>query len=226
MEVNTLISNLIPNDSPETVFATPGGDLGKDEFLKLLIAQMTNQDPLNPMQGADLAVQLAQFSSVEQLVQLNDNLEGQFAVNDRIAEALSGSTSAGLIGREVIALGDQIEIDGNGATDVTFRVAGAGNATLRVIDESGATVATKSLGQVATGRHDESVDLSEVPAGSYRYVVEVSDAEGVITPAQTFMRGIVRGLRFEQGRAVLLVGTNEVAMEDVIEVTIADSSST
>lgn len=57
------------------VFSNPGGKLGKDEFLKLLVAQMKNQDPLNPMDGQQMAAQLAQFSSVEQLVTANETLE-------------------------------------------------------------------------------------------------------------------------------------------------------
>ena len=48
--------------------------LGKDEFLKLLVAQMKHQDPLNPMNGQEMAAQFAQFSSVEQLVNMNDTL--------------------------------------------------------------------------------------------------------------------------------------------------------
>ena len=60
--------------------------LGKDEFLKLLVAQMKNQDPLNPMDGQQMAAQLAQFSSVEQLVTANDTLA-------KIRELLSTATT-------------------------------------------------------------------------------------------------------------------------------------
>jgi len=52
-----------------------GGAMGKDEFVKLLVAQMSNQDPLNPMDGKELATQLAQFSSVEQLLNVNTKLD-------------------------------------------------------------------------------------------------------------------------------------------------------
>ena len=56
------------------MFANPGGKLGKDEFLKLLVAQLTNQDPMNPADGQQMAAQLAQFSSVEQLQSANATL--------------------------------------------------------------------------------------------------------------------------------------------------------
>ena len=54
--------------------------MGKDEFVKLLVTQMTNQDPLNPMDGKDLAVQLAQFSNVEQLLNINSKLDDLIAM--------------------------------------------------------------------------------------------------------------------------------------------------
>ncbi len=50
--------------------------MGKDEFVKLLVTEMKNQDPLNPMDGKELAAQLAQFSSVEQLMNINTKLDG------------------------------------------------------------------------------------------------------------------------------------------------------
>ena len=54
--------------------ANPKGAMGKDAFLKLLVAQLKNQDPLSPSDGKEMAAQLAQFSSVEQLVSMNDTL--------------------------------------------------------------------------------------------------------------------------------------------------------
>ena len=62
-------------DSAKETSMVPGGTMGKDEFVKLLVAQMSNQDPLNPMDGKELAVQLAQFSSVEQLLNINTKLD-------------------------------------------------------------------------------------------------------------------------------------------------------
>jgi flagellar basal-body rod modification protein FlgD len=65
-----------PTPAPaRPVGAPPGGTMGKDAFLKLLVAQMKHQDPLNPMDGQQMAAQLAQFSSVEQLIDANTRLE-------------------------------------------------------------------------------------------------------------------------------------------------------
>ena len=64
----------LARDAGAELDAGAGGKLGKDEFLKLLVAQLTNQDPLNPADGQEMAAQLAHFSSVEQLQNANDTL--------------------------------------------------------------------------------------------------------------------------------------------------------
>lgn len=61
--------------SGNAITQAAGGEMGKDQFVKLLVTEMQNQDPLNPMDGKELAVQLAQFSSVEQLMNVNTKLD-------------------------------------------------------------------------------------------------------------------------------------------------------
>ena len=87
--------------TPGTIPSNPKGQLGKDEFLKLLVAQMQNQDPLNPQDGQEMAEQMAQFSSVEQLVEMNANFKAQQAAQSSLAEALGNSMTLGMIGQNV-----------------------------------------------------------------------------------------------------------------------------
>ena len=79
--------------------STPTDALGKDEFFKMLIAQLKNQDPLNPQDGAEFSAQLAQFSSLEQLTNLNKTLEAQGASYS----ALLNLQSVSMVGKEVEA---------------------------------------------------------------------------------------------------------------------------
>ena len=65
--------------SPGSAVSNKKAALGKNEFLKLLVAQMKHQDPLNPTGGDQMAAQLAQFSSLEQLQNINASLESQSA---------------------------------------------------------------------------------------------------------------------------------------------------
>ena len=96
--------------TPGVIPSNPKGALGKDEFLKMLVAQMQNQDPLSPMDGQQMAAQLAQFSSVEQLVTLNETMSSAAAGQASLLESLGGSLTLGAIGKSV-------EVDSSQATD-------------------------------------------------------------------------------------------------------------
>ncbi len=74
--------------------SSPGGAMGKDQFLQLLVAQMKNQDPESPMDGTQMAAQLAQFSTVEQLQNANDTLT-QIASAVRVANGTTSTSSTG-----------------------------------------------------------------------------------------------------------------------------------
>src|SRR5438874_8954839 len=106
--------------------ATPGGALGKDQFLKLLVAQLRYQDPMNPMQGDQMAAQLAQFSSLEQLQEINSTLTGQASSSGTLLGAIQSNAAIGTIGHKVIAIGNQVQLGGSsGSTSVTVDVANA-----------------------------------------------------------------------------------------------------
>ena len=80
MSVDTVNNSLISlgavfDETQDTTSTKKEDPLGRDVFLKMLVAQMENQDPLNPMEGTDFSAQLAQFSSLEQLFNVNDTLE-------------------------------------------------------------------------------------------------------------------------------------------------------
>lgn len=81
--------------------ASPTSDLGKDAFLTLLVSQLKNQDPLSPMEGQQFAAELAQFSSLEQMQNLNDNILGLAVLQQNNALMSQLTSSSALIGREV-----------------------------------------------------------------------------------------------------------------------------
>jgi flagellar hook assembly protein FlgD len=96
--------------------SNPKGALGKDQFLQLLVAQMKSQDPLSPMDGQQMAAQLAQFSSVEQLVTLNETMAAQAAGQTSLLESLGGSLTLGTVGKTVeVDPARAVDRDGNPA---------------------------------------------------------------------------------------------------------------
>src|SRR3954452_16695546 len=83
-----------PKPTPSQVQRKTGGALGKDDFLKLMVAQLQHQDPMNPMQDSDMMGQMASFSSLEQITNMA-------AANQTIATNLQSTSAIGLIGRTV-----------------------------------------------------------------------------------------------------------------------------
>lgn len=134
-----------PQTTPQTAPAKPpqsGTLIGSDfnTFLRMLTVQMQNQDPLNPIESADYAVQLATFSGVEQQVRANQllsQLSGQFG--------LMGMTQlAGWVGQEARTAGP-IQYDGRPITLSPTTATTADSAVLVVLDAKGAVVAREAL---------------------------------------------------------------------------------
>lgn len=199
----------------------PNGAMGKEEFLKLFVAQMKNQDPMNPMEGQELAAQLAQFSSVEQLINLNQQLEAQSSTSTAMIQTLQNGSAANLIGREVFADGDAVMIPESGTASVTVDIANAGGAgVLRVFDLSGREVGTRDLGNIGGGRQTiELGDAAEgLAAGGYTYSVEVVDGQGASVPVQTYSRGTVDGIRYHADGPYLTSGPMMIPLGSVVEV--------
>lgn len=208
---------------PNSLTQGAGGKLGKQEFLHLLVTQLRYQDPMDPVKGQDMAAQLAQFSSVEQLVELNKSIVSQADSAAAMLQAANSNVALGTIGREVFALGDQVEVPAGGADDasVTFAVDGnGGRATLKLLDKDGAVVSTSPLGVVGGGR--QTINLgdvgADVPPGLYRYRVEVADGETAVDVEQ-YVKGVVNGVTYGSSGAVLTAGKITIPIGQVISVT-------
>lgn len=197
----------------------PGGEMGKDEFLKLLVTQMQNQDPLSPMDGQQMAVQIAQFTQVEQLMGINSGMDAMLGANAQLAYGINTGLATSMIGRSVVAEGNSVTVGTSGRSEVTVDVGRTGGkAKLRVFDAAGTEVAAKDLGQVANGRQTLGWDSSGLPAGSYTYKVEVADAEGNAVPVTSFTRARIDAVEFTAEGILLISGKQRINMNSVVEV--------
>jgi flagellar basal-body rod modification protein FlgD len=122
----------------------------EDRFLKLLVAQMQNQDPLNPMDNAQVTSQMAQIQSVNGIEKLNRTVEGlgtQFA-------QLSALQGASLVGRDVIVPGDRLVANDKNLVQGGFELAGpADSVKIEVLNAGGRVVDTIDLGAQGAGQH-------------------------------------------------------------------------
>lgn len=200
--------------------------MGKDDFLTLLITQLQNQDPLNPADSTEYTAQLAQFSSLEQLSNVNANLEYmqlyQASINN--AQAVS------FIGKEIISLGNDIQVTDGQAETCRFELAGeASGVVVNIYDSAGNLVRAIEQGAMDGGRQSVTWDGTDqngntVPDGDYTFEVMAVDAADQKVEALTYSSGLVEGVTFIEGRTYFLVGNQKVPISDIVEVVMPDSS--
>lgn len=209
----------VPTETPLTG-ATSGTDLGKEEFLKLLVAQLRNQDPMNPSRPEEMASQLAQFSSLEQLINVNTLLTEQTASYATMALALNNSAAIGVLGKDVLAVGDTVSVTGTAGDTITVGVEKGGEATLILYDASGVRVGAREVGPVGAGRQDIELGDAAVALepGDYRYELVVRGVDGEQLEVQTFTRARIDGLRYGPQGPLLLAGTLEIPLSNIVEI--------
>jgi len=134
-----------------------------DRFLKLLVAQMQNQDPLNPMDSAQMTSQMAQISTTQGIQTLNTTLS---SLNSQFVQ-MQTMQGAALVGHEVTTEGNTVRIDTSTQKgDGGFELSSAANAVkVTLSDAAGHTVATVDMGAQAAGRHDFSADIPSAYQG-------------------------------------------------------------
>jgi len=186
-----------------------------DTFLTLLTAQLKNQDPLEPMDTGEFTQQLVQFSSVEQSISQNQNLETLIALTQASA---SGST-VGYLGQTVEAAGDTAKLE-NGSAHWSYDVARtAHEVTLNIYDNGGGVVFTAD-GEPGAGSHNVlwggvNNNGEILPDGMYRLEVVAKDTAGNTITTDTMTTGRVTAIDFSGSEPTLTVNGLSVRLGDV-----------
>ncbi len=213
-------------DNPATKKAAGKMDEANDRFMTLLITQLKNQDPLNPMENAEMTSQLAQMSTVTELESLNKTVEGLI---NSMAE-MQSMQSTSMIGKAVIVPGDGMlvgDIDSNGYRAPSMGAVNlaedASYVKITMKDEKGAIVATQeyekqkagrmlfSIETLTYGKNEAGEDIitGGLPAGKYTYSVSALDAKGKPMNSanmQQMQIGTVTALARENGKFMLDLG--------------------
>ena len=192
-------------------------EMGKDDFIKLMTAQLKYQDPTNPLKNEQMAAQLAQFSSLEQMVNVNQNLEKMSAAQRPTENVLAAS----LIGKRIETDSSRFTLQKDGTQDLKFDMpANADKVGITVVDNKGEVIREFDLGSMKQGMQSIKWDgktgkgLPAVP-GEYTYRVNAKGDGGKVIQVKMGSSGLVNGVVFEGGKPILLVDDKKIPLEAV-----------
>lgn len=185
--------------------------IGKNEFMQLLVTQLKNQDPLDPMKSEQFAVNLAQFSQLEQLVSINEKLTTN--------NAPDLSSLAAYLGHEVTLGSSTVHVagDGNGGKvrlDVTEPLLGG---EIELFDSQGKLRDVIRFDELPVGKHTLELTANSARGGDYTMKVKGKKATGGEMEVQGRVAGVITGFIPGPDPKLLMDG-REIAPSDVVEV--------
>jgi flagellar basal-body rod modification protein FlgD len=196
------------------------GVMGKDDFLTLLVAQLQHQDPLNPAESTEFTAQLAQFSSLEQLENIDATLSG-FEVYQA---TLNNIQSSGFIGKTVTATGSMFGVNGGRPDPIRFDLVNdADSVYVQIYDNFGGFVTDIQAGARQAGEQQVAWDGRDsngtaVADGTYTFTVMAMDSDGAIVSSNSYTTGVVTGVDYKTGATNLLINDREVPISSVIRI--------
>ncbi len=195
--------------------------MGKDSFLTLLVTQLQNQDPLSPMEGSEFTAQLAQFSSLEQLQNVNDNL----AYLQMFQASINSSQAVSLIGKEIEAAGNSIQLTEGNSSVLSYKLGeNANTVTIKIYDSNNSLVKTIDIGSQDEGSQNITWDGTDrqgnkLSSGEYTFTVSASDVNGNSVEAATRVTGKVTGVTFQEGVTYVQIGDSKIPIGRIIKIT-------
>lgn len=200
--------------------------IGRDGFMRLLLAQLRNQDPQNPLQSHEFAAQLAQFTSVEQLYKINENLDRNLELDLRLSQSIGNSLATTIVGKDLRAVGNQISLEKALASKVYINLpTAASNVVINIYDSNGTLVRRQDLDIKTAGDHTYSWDGKNNNGvvtidGIYTFSVDASNNNGESIAISFFMGGHITGVKFNSDNTTMfLVGALNINVSDVVMVT-------
>ena len=185
-------------------------ELGREDFLLMLITQLENQDPLNPQHATEFTSQLAEFSSLDQLISMRTAIDG-------LAAAQSSGRRldvASLVGQGVLAESREIEFGTDTAAQLHVELDREGPVRIRLRNDQGSTVGVADLGVLPPGVSPVNLAAFDrpIPPGRFRIEIESLPDGPSVTP---LVESRVTGASLDPGDPSIFLGGVAVSIDDV-----------
>jgi len=184
----------------------------QERFLKMFVAQINNQDPLNPMDNAEMTTQMAQINTVTGIQQLNTTLKSMSTQFSSL-QALQG---ASLVGREIVAEGNGLSVQ-NGVATGSFTLAAAADAvTVSIKGKSGELLGTVDLGAQSAGLQSFDWSLGGVDPAKVASMEVTATASGKVVAATPLLRQTVASVGMVDGTLRLRTNSGSTVSYDKV----------
>lgn len=185
----------------------------QDRFLKLLVAQLNNQDPMNPMDNAQMTSQMAQINTVSGIQQLNETIKSM-ATQFTSMQVMQG---ASMIGRNVMTDGNTLSGNAGIAQGAVDLAGAADRVTVQVMSPGGQVIDTLNLGSLPAGRSDFSWDASKYTGGGTP-TFKVTATQGASAVGATpLSMGTVQSVSSDAGGMTLTLKNGSTVKYDAIK---------
>ncbi|MEJ5229548.1 MAG: flagellar hook assembly protein FlgD [Pseudothermotoga sp.] len=193
--------------------------LDKDAFLLLLITQLKNQNPLEPMDNKDFIAQLTQFSTLEQITNMTKSIQDFLTLQEGALQAQAAS----LIGKYAVVQVNQISVSNGTAESIVFELDEAAPVVLRIYDSNGNLVKEATSNSLDAGTHAyvwDARDNSGLPVsdGTYTYTVSKINSDGSETEIGGVEGGKITSVKFKGNQIYVYVNGKEYPLASIIEI--------
>lgn len=209
-------ANALEGNTKNSAVENPKSILNKDDFLKLLVAQLRYQDPLNPLNNDQFIQENTMFSQLEQLTNMNKSIEsvsGNLGKSDK-------SYAASYLGKYITTGSENIYVSKSNIDTLSFSLPRDAAVKVAIINSKGENVADIDLGNMSKGNHTFQWDGKDskgnyVSEGTYSVIFSATDANGQTIPIEK-NAGKVIAVRFDSSGVVLSTDlNNNIKLNDV-----------
>ncbi|WP_035385150.1 flagellar hook assembly protein FlgD [Ferrimonas futtsuensis] len=224
MAVNAINSATQSGGDSSQIQPNSAADL-KNEFMTLMIAQIENQDPTDPLDANEYVAQLAQFSQVESLEYIRQNQSAQMTMMENAAIVQSAS----LLGKQAMVPADGFTLSGEAVGGKLYLENSAESVQVQLIDDKGEVAATLDLGSQGKGDVPFAVDPQKLGLvdGEYRLKVTATAGDSEL-PVNTFVRAPIEKIHFASASGMMMAemgnGLGTISVLNISEVSATDSA--
>ena len=193
--------------------------IDKQAFLMLLLTELRNQNPLEPLDNKDLIAQLTQLTSLEQITNMTKS------VTDFVSAsmAMQKAQAASMVGKSVVVRANTVDLSDGRAGAIYFKVDEPAHLYVKIVDQNGRQVYFEDLGEVSAGIHSwvwngKSSDGTALPDGTYFYSIYKVNPDGSEEEIGGLEQGRVEAVQFTDGKIYIIVNGQRYPIDSIVEI--------